>query len=417
MTKTTDQITPDSESPQTESTGKKKHEKAVIVTSDNYSTLPKGRYSVENGLILYVFSQTSRSWVFRYKMDGRRHDYSIGSANAISLSAAKAKAIKLKAMVLNGINPMQERQKEAAKSEDPIPLFRVLAKDAIALFADVRQWKNPKHAAQWASTIEIYAFPRIGRRLVNTITRDDILAILRPIWRDKTETAKRVRGRLENIFDYAISKGYCKENPARWKANLETFLPSPSKIQEEHHFTSMPLEELKVLAPKLNDNYVSHMAVLFGILTASRAQEFLGATWDEIDFETATWNLNINRTKTSVPHRVPLSRQALAILQRLPRMSRYVFPSPRNNLPMSVDTPRTTIRKMTKTDYTMHGFRSTFRDWGEENFIHDTLLEKALSHSQKSKTVRAYQRSDLLEQRRPVMQQWADTILPDEEPQ
>ncbi|MGN1149697.1 MAG: tyrosine-type recombinase/integrase, partial [Sutterella sp.] len=220
MTQTTDQITPDSELPQTEPTGKKKHQKEVIVDSNNYGTLPKGRYTVENGLRLYVYSQTCRSWVFRYKMDGRRHDYSIGSANAISLASAKAKAIKLKAMVLNGINPMVERQKQAAKSDDPVPLFRVLAKDAIALFADVRQWKNPKHAAQWASTIETYAFPHIGRKLVNLITRDDILAILRPIWHDKTETAKRVRGRLENIFDYAISKGYCKENPARWKANL-----------------------------------------------------------------------------------------------------------------------------------------------------------------------------------------------------
>ena len=176
----------------------------------------------------------------------------------------------------------------------------------------------------------------------------------------------------------------------------------------------MPLEELKALTPRLNTNHVSHMAVLFGILTASRAQEFLGMTWDEVDFESATWNLKVERTKTSVPHRVPLSRQALDILNRLPRISEYVFPSPmhKGTQQMCIDTPRQMLRKISGTAYTMHGFRSTFRDWGEENFIHEALLEKALSHSQKSKTVRAYQRSDLLEQRRPIMQQWADAILP-----
>ena len=135
-------------------------------------------------------------------------------------------------------------------------------------------------------------------------------------------------------------------------------------------------------------------------------------TWDEVDLENATWSLDMNRTKTLVPHRVPLSKQAIEILKERERSSGFVFPSPYTGRAMSVDTPRTMLRKVSGTDYTMHGFRSSFRDWGEENLIHDTLLEKALSHSQKTKTVRAYQRSDLLEQRRPVMQMWADEILP-----
>lgn len=382
------------------------------VTSKNYSTLPKGRYSVGDGLTLLVTSETSRSWVLRYQLHGKRRDLSLGSANVLSLSAAKSKATKLRAQIDEGIDPAEERKE---RNQPTLRLtFKEVAEEAIPLFAKVRQWKNDKHAAQWLATVQTYAYPIIGAKTIRTITRDDVLDILNPIWHEKTETATRVRGRLEAIFDYAISKGYCDSNPARWKANLETFLPSASRIHEEKHHAAMPLEELKALAPRLSTNHVSHMAVLFGILTASRAQEFLGMTWDEVDFESATWNLKVERTKTSVPHRVPLSRQALDILNRLPRISDYVFPSPMNKgtQQMSIDTPRQMLRKLSGTAYTMHGFRSTFRDWGEENFIHEALLEKALSHSQKSKTVRAYQRSDLLEQRRPIMQQWADAILP-----
>ena len=386
---------------------------AKTVTSKNYSTLPKGRYSVGDGLTLLVTSETSRSWILRYQIDGKRRDLSLGSANVLTLSAAKTKATKFRAMVSDGIDPAEKRKERNRPST--LLTFKEVTDEAIPLFADVRQWKNAKHASQWLSTVQTYAFPIIGSKTIKTVTRDNVLDILTPIWHEKTETAKRLRGRLEAIFDYAISKGYCDSNPARWKANLETFLPSASKIHKEKHHASMPLDELKVLAPRLNTKHVSHLAVLFGILTASRAQEFLGMTWDEVDFETATWNLDLTRTKTSVPHRVPLSRQALSILNRLPRISEYVFPSPMHKTQqMCIDTPRQMLRKLSGTAYTMHGFRSTFRDWGEENFIHEALLEKALSHSQKSKTVRAYQRSDLLEQRRPVMQAWADTIYPDD---
>lgn len=382
----------------------------TLVTAKTVRTLPKGRYSVGGGLCLLVSSETSRTWIFRYQIDGKRRDMSLGSANSITLTAAKTLADRARTMVADGKDPIEERR--APKREASAHLFRDVASEAIELFQAVRKWRNAKHAAQWTSTIETYAVPVIGRIDVKDVTREDILLILKPIWETKTETADRLRGRLDNIFDYAISKGYCTNNPARWKANLESFLPAASKIKPESHHAAMPLDELKEFVSKLDTKHVSHAAILFGILTASRAQEFLGMTWDEVDIDNATWSLDMKRTKTLVPHRVPLSKQAIAILKERERTSEFVFPSPYTGRAMSVDTPRTMLRKVSGTDYTMHGFRSSFRDWGEENLIHDTLLEKALSHSQKTKTVRAYQRSDLLEQRRPVMQMWADEILP-----
>lgn len=383
------------------------------VTSKNVLTLPKGRYSVGEGLTLLVSSETSRSWVLRYQMHGRRRDFSLGSANSISLTAAKAKALKCKAMIAEGVDPAASRA--SIRAEKNAVAFSEVADEAIAVFAEVRQWKNRKHAEQWSSTVRTYANPFIGQMDIGDITRDDILNVLKPIWKEKTETAYRLRGRLENIFDFAISKGLCDHNPARWKANLESFLPPVAKIRQERHFEALSLDKLKELAPRLFSDHVGQLATLFGILTASRAQEVLGMTWDEVDFESATWSLRQERTKTSVPHRVPLSRQAIAILKRIPRTSDLVFVSSRGKRQaLAVDTPRIAIQRLTGTDATMHGMRSTFRDWGEERFIHEALLEKALSHSKKSKTVRAYQRSDLLEQRRPVMQAWADEILPDD---
>lgn len=382
------------------------------VTAKNFSSLSKGRYSVGDGLSLLVSSETSRSWIFRYQFDGKRKDFSLGSANVLSLTSAKAKITKLRAMIAEGIDPAQERK--ARKQTDVPRTFKEVVDEAIPVFEKVRQWKNAKHANQWRATLDTYALPVFGSRILSTITRDDILKAIEPIWLTKTETAKRLRGRIEAVFDFAISKGYCDQNPARWKANLETFLPPPSKIQKEKHHASMPLEELQKIAPVFfNSTAVSKKATLFAILTASRIDETLSMTWDEIDFDSETWNLHIERTKTSVPHRVPLSRQAMMILKSLPRINEFVFPSPyKARKAMTIDTPLKLIQKVTGEKWTVHGFRSTFRDWGEENFIHDTLLEKALSHSQKSKTVRAYQRSDLLEQRRPIMQKWADAVCP-----
>lgn len=382
-----------------------------IVTSKNIFKLPDGKYPAGEGLLLFVRA-ASRTWIFRYQINGKRRDLSLGSAKTIPISSVRQKAQELKVLIANGIDPKEQRDNKN-KEEDLIKTFDEVAKEAIDLFQVVRQWKNEKHAAQWRATISKHASPVIGKKKISEINRDDILNVLNPIWNEKTETASRIRGRLEDIFDFAISKKYCEENPARWFQNLESFLPSPTKLIKENHFAAIPLEKLKKIAPTLYSSMrISYLAVIFGTLTATRAQEFLGLEWSEIDFETNTWEIPIKRSKTHVPHRVPLSRQALDILNRIPRPSKYVFFSPITGKHLSANAPIEVIRWLTKQKFTMHGMRSTFRDWGEENLIHDTLLEKALSHSKKSKTVRAYQRSDLLEQRRPIMQMWADELLP-----
>lgn len=388
----------------------------IEVTSKNVLTLPVGRYSLGGGLTLLVSSERARSWIFRYQLNGRRRDFSIGSANLIPISAAKAKSKELALLVLEGKDPSFEKlQKKAAGSI----LFRDFARDAIDEIESVKRWKNAKHGAQWRSTIETYAFPVIGDIPVKKVTREDILFILKPIWTEKPETANRVRGRLEEIFSLAIAKRLITENPAQWKDGLSFFLPPLAKVKEESHHAAMPLPDtIRFAQAMVEKKTTATLAVAFGILTAARAGEFLGARWSEIDLEAATWTIPAARMKNGQEHRVPITRQARRILewQKLSTEDMdtdLVFPSARDaGKPLSIDTPRVTIQRIAGS-YTMHGFRATFRDWCEENFVHPSLAERALSHNKKDKVVAAYQRSDLLEQRRPVMQQWADVLLPD----
>lgn len=386
------------------------------VTAKTMMTLPPGRHRADAGLYLVVKDDGRRSWVFRYSLAGRRRDLGLGAPPAVSLTYAKRLAAEAREKIAHGVDPKDARDER--RKEKPSHSFRAVAAEAIENFRAVRQWKNAKHSQQWLNTLEAYAFPEIGDKELGEITRDDVLSILKPIWKTKTETASRVRGRIEAIFSYAAAKGYCSgHNPAAWRSNLDAFLPQGTKVRQEKHHAAMPFADLQRIMPKLYAKQsISARAICFGILTAARAQEFLGATWGEIDMQARTWSLDPARTKTGVAHRVPLSDQAMRILEAVrpdaPEPDALVFPAPTSGKRMAVDTPRVMLRKMTGTTYTMHGMRSTFRDWCEENLIHQSLAERALSHVPASKVVRAYQRSDLLEQRRPVMQQWADAIIP-----
>ena len=391
----------------------------IEVTAKNLNEVPPGRYSLGGGLTLLVSSPTQRSWIYRYQMNGTRRDFSIGSANRISITLAKSKAKELSVMVADGIDPRDDRRMKAALSIDDWEgvLFRQFAEVAIDEIESVKRWKNPKHAAQWRSSIRTYAYPVLGDMPIEKIERDDVLAVLKDIWTEKPETANRVRGRLEEIFSLAIARRLIKENPAAWKDGLAFFLPSLYKVKEEKHHAAMPLDKTKDFTKAMLERHTrSSLAIAFGILTATRVGEFLGARWDEIDWKTNTWSIPAERMKNGQPHRVPLSRQALKILewQRISVSEKLelVFPSKKDpKKPLSIDTPRVIIQKAAG-EYTMHGFRSTFRDWCEESFVHPSLSERALSHNKRDKLIAAYQRSDLLEQRRPVMQQWADALLP-----
>ncbi|WP_371873899.1 tyrosine-type recombinase/integrase [Parasutterella muris] len=257
------------------------------------------------------------------------------------------------------------------------------------------------------------AIPVLGKKKMSEISRQDVLDVLKPIWMTRNETASRLRGRLENIFAYAVSDGLMAYNPALWRGNLDRELPPPSKVQNAGHLEAMPLKELQekihcFLPPKNRTRQV----ILFTILTASRVGESAPARWDEIDWENKIWSVPPERRKDQkkYPHRVPLSRQAIELLKGIERKGDLIFCIDASNQGSKYSL-RPLLQRMTGTKATMHGFRSTFRDWAAENGVPDTVAEKCLMHTTGNAVVQAYQRSDLLEQRREVMQAWADAVF------
>ena len=381
------------------------------VTAKNIFKLPDGKHPVAPNLNLVVRG-TSRSFVFRYMLGGKRKEKSLGSANTITISQAKEMAEKFRVGLIEGTAPMTP--KEVLDKEVRADLtFEDYAEKAIEKIANVRLWKNAKHKAQWFATVRAYAFPVLGKKKLSEIKRADVLAVLQPIWSTKTETASRVRGRLENIFSYAVSDGLMDFNPALWRGNLDRDLPPASKIQQVQHQESMPLEELQ---EKLNCLYPANtrtkQAILFTILTASRVGESVPARWDEIDWENRIWSVPPERRKDQkpYPHRVPLSDQAIELLKSIEKKGDHIFGVSEESLG-SRYTLTKLLKRLTGTTATMHGFRSTFRDWAAENGVPDIVAEKCLMHTTGNAVVQAYQRSDLLEQRREVMQQWADAVF------
>ena len=381
------------------------------VTAKNIFKLPDGKHPVAPNLNLVVRG-TSRSFVFRYMLGGKRKEKSLGSANTITISQAKEMAEKFRVGLTEGTAPMTP--KEVLDKEVRADLtFEDYAKKAIEKIANVRLWKNAKHKAQWFATVRAYAIPVLGKKKLSEIKRADVLAVLLPIWSTKTETASRVRGRLENIFSYAVSDGLMDFNPALWRGNLDRDLPPASKIQQVQHQESMPLEELQ---EKIGCFYPAttrtKQAILFTILTASRVGESVPARWDEIDWENRIWSVPPERRKDQkpYPHRVPLSDQAIELLKSIEKKGDHIFGVSEESLG-SRYTLTKLLKRLTGTTATMHGFRSTFRDWAAENGVPDIVAEKCLMHTTGNAVVQAYQRSDLLEQRREVMQQWADAVF------
>ena len=389
------------------------HTNMAKVTAKNIFTLPEGRHSVAPNLNLRV-RDGKRTYVLRYCIGGKRKDKHLGSADDLSLTEAKRLADKLRSELAEGKLPQTARDKLAEKlKEADAPTFEKYALDAIEKIASVRVWKNAKHKAQWFATVRAYAFPVLGKKKLSEIKKADVLEVLRPIWSSKTETASRVRGRLENIFSYAVTDGLMEFNPAIWRGNLDRDLPPPSKIQIVEHHEAMPLE---VLQEKISCFYPAdtrtRQVILFTILTASRVGESVPARWDEIDWENRIWSVPPERRKDQkpYPHRVPLSDQALELLNSVEQKGEEIVCFSADNLGSRYSLAHL-LQQMTNTTATMHGFRSTFRDWAAENGVPDTIAEKCLMHVTGNAVVQAYQRSDLLEQRREVMQAWADAVF------
>lgn len=347
-----------------------------------------------------------RSWVFRYELDGRRHDLGLGPLHALDLAEARIKARGLRQQLLDGIDPLgakrQIKRDRLARlaAEARAMTFRACAEACVASHED--GWKNPKHRAQWRSTLETYAYPLIGDLAVDDITTAHISKVLSPIWKAKPETASRLRGRIEKILGWAAVRGFRSgDNPARWRGHLAELFPAKGKVRQVNHHPAMSFADVPGFIAELRKREsLSANALEFTILTAARTGEVIGAKWDEIDLAAKTWTVPASRMKAGKQHKVPLSDRGIEILSTLPRAGEYIFPL--SNMAMLE-----LLRGM-RPGLTTHGFRSTFRDWSAERTNYPNhVAEMALAHTIPDKVEKSYRRGDLFEKRRRLMADWA----------
>ncbi|BBU69368.1 tyrosine-type recombinase/integrase [Fluviibacter phosphoraccumulans] len=371
------------------------------------------------GLGLNVTETGSRSWILRYQINGKRKDMGLGGYPSVTLAEAKDRARQARTKIAQGIDPILEA-KSARSRLIAEQSQAVTFKEAAALYIKAQRdgWRNAKHAQQWENTIKLYATPKIGSTLVRDLNLTQIMGVLDPIWRTKTETATRLRGRLECIIDWAIVRGYrTGSNPAKWKGCLDKLLPAPNKVAKTAHHKALPYQDAPAFMAtlKVHDG-IGARALEFAILTATRSGEVRGATWAEFDLDNALWVIPANRMKASKEHRVPLSDSAMAILSSLKATAfcEYVFPSshkPKSGTakgkPLSDMTLSAVLRRM-NVNAVPHGFRSTFRDWCAETTDYpNEVAEMALAHAVGNKVEAAYRRGDLFDKRKCLMQDWA----------
>ena len=372
-----------------------------------------GRHAVGgvNGLLLNVKESGTKSWVLRVMVGGVRRYIGLGPFPDVTLSQAREKARLKKDLIEQGIDPVQDRA-DRRNALVEAQARHVTFADIVNICHEKKQaeFRNAKHSHDWVSSVKNYATPVIGKVPVKDIALHHILKVLEPIWTVKTETATRVRQRLEYILNWATVSGYRSgDNPARWKGHLDAVLPAPTKIKKVTHFKALPWQEVGQFMQELRKRKgMSARCLEFVILTACRSGEARQAVWDEFDLENAIWTIPSSRTKTNKEHRVPLSDAALSILKEAPRFegSEYVFTSTKGG-PLSDMSLSMLCRKM-KVDVVPHGFRSSFRDWAAESTNYPReVVEMALGHAIESKVEAAYRRGDLLQKRSRLMQDWA----------
>ena len=390
------------------------------LTAARVRTAPPGRYGDGNGLYLHVRAGTagpSRAWVFRYRMPGGKlRDMGLGATDTLPLAEARQRAIELMRRVRAGTDPLAER--DAARAEARQAEAAMTFGDVAGLYIAAHEagWRNAKHRAQWTSTLESYAFPVLGALPIGAVDTGAVMRCLEPIWREKSETASRVRGRIESVLDFATARGWRSgDNPARWRGHLDNLLPARAKVARVEHHPALPWREVAAFMASLGaQEGVSALALRFLILTATRTRETLGARWSEIDLAEKVWTVPADRMKAGREHRVPLSDGALSVLAEAaklradPDADGFVFPGARDGKPLSDMALLMLLRPMERGDLTAHGFRSTFRDWAGEATNHPReVAEAALAHTIKDKAEAAYARGDLMEKRRRLMADWA----------
>lgn len=377
------------------------------LTKKLVENLGPGRHGDGSGLYLVVDPSGARRWIVRVTVKGQRNskgaplrtDFGLGGADVVTLNQARERALEYRRMAKSGLNPRYNAQRE-------VPTFEELAQQVH--IDRLPTWKNPKHGQQWLNTLRDYAFPKIGRMPVDSIGQPEVLMCLSPIWTDKHETAKRLAQRMKVVLDVAKSKGFRSgENPVTGVKDAGVLPKVKAKAQ---HHDAMPWRDVPAFYAELEGrSAVAAKALQFTILTAARTSEVLEMKWPELDFDARLWTVPAERMKGGEAHRVPLTDEMLAILEPLKAMaSDYVFEGQKRHKPLSNMSMLMLLRRMGRTGFTVHGFRSSFRDWASEvSGAPYEVAEAALAHRVGSEVERAYARSDLLERRRGMMVAWS----------
>lgn len=370
-----------------------------------------GYYSDGGNLWLQVSPTGTKSWVLRFTLAGRSREMGLGSLHTFTLAEARERAKAARQLLADGIDPIERRNstKRAQRADAAnIRTFDWCAAAYIA--AHEAGWKNAKHAGQWQTTLAQYASPIIGAMNVADVNTTDVMRVLTPIWTTKAETASRLRGRIESVLDWARVHGYRQgENPARWRGHLDKLLPARSKVAKVEHHAALPWREMGGFMAALRTMPgTAARAVELIALTACRTSEAINSTWAEFDLDNRIWTIPADRMKAGREHVVPLSDAAVKVLEVQAAehgTDGFVFPG--KNGPLSNMAGLALLKRMGRADLTVHGFRSTFRDWAGESTAHPReVIEHALAHQLKDKAEAAYQRGDLLQKRRALMADW-----------
>lgn len=390
-----------------------------------------GRYPDGGGLYLQIGPTGGKSWIFRYRHAGRERQMGLGPLQLVSLAQAREQARDIRMQRYRGVDPLGARgvqQKVTATEASSGPTFA----EAMVAYIDANKaaWRNEKHVAQWSSTLNTYAAPHLGKKRLADIETADVLAAVQPIWLTKSETASRLRGRIEAVLSWGAVQGFRSgENPARWKGHLEMILPAKAKVAKVKHHAALDYKEMPTfMAAMRSQSGVGVLALRFVILTAARTGEVIGADWGEIDLDNKVWTVPASRMKAGREHRVPLSDAAMEILEQQ-RKSWFEIEARRHRKilnpgevgpigpvfwgqvagrGLSNMALLAVMRRMGRDDLTSHGFRSSFRDWAaEETDFQGEVVEMALAHTIANKVEAAYRRGDLFEKRRALMEEWA----------
>jgi integrase len=367
------------------------------------ATKKRGTYRDGGGLALQVSKWGTKSWVFSYTRDGKERFMGLGSINTLMLAEAREKARELRKQVLDGLDPITERdrQRQRASAEAASAIsFKECAEKYIA--AKQAGWRSEVHRSQWTSSLERYVYPVIGALPVADVNLPLVLKIIEPLWSERPETASRVRGRGEAVWDWAKVRGYCSgENPFRWRGHLQHLLPSRAKAQRVVHHAALPYQEIGAFMAELREHdTITARALEFTVLAAARISETLGAKWSEIDFGAKVWTVPPERTKAHREHKVPLTPRMLQILAELPRNGDRVFPITSSAVRL--------LMKSLRPDATTHGMRASFKTWATERTNYPTeAIELCLAHAVGTAVERAYQRGDLLDRRRKLIEEWS----------